>query len=130
MYLESKETKGISPTLAELQALKVNVAEVLNATSKEVDDLFSKLVNALESSGLSEPYKWDYYESCFYVGSLLTTIGKYQLYVSSRTSPLTSAIPQLRFFELSNFQVENIQICPDTWILYYRKLIFSYCGFI
>eukprot|EP00795_Rhopilema_esculentum_P010624 gene10624-19364_t len=75
MYLESKETKGILPPLAELQVLKVKVAKALNATSKEVDDLFSKLVNAMESSGFSEPYKWDFYESCFYVGSLLTTIG-------------------------------------------------------
>eukprot|EP00794_Sanderia_malayensis_P016101 gene16101-17722_t len=75
MYLESEYAKQALSPGWEMTKLKQSLATRLNATISSIDDMFKKLEEALVDAGVAEPYKWDYYESCFFVASMLTTIG-------------------------------------------------------
>ncbi len=76
MYLEADEAKHTLSPGNEMKLLKKAVQRELNATSDDINALFMKLEKAVHENGVKEPYSWDYYESCFFVGSLITTIGK------------------------------------------------------
>eukprot|EP00794_Sanderia_malayensis_P003503 gene3503-4003_t len=80
MYLEAEEAaKSLSPS-KELLLLKEEIRKRLNnttssTTAADVNAMFMNLEKAMKQNGAKEPYRWDYYESCFFVGSLITTIG-------------------------------------------------------
>ena len=77
MYLESEEAKKLPSPSAEMAILKKEICQRFNATEAEVDDIFKAFEHALDiNHGVAEPFRWDYYESYFFVGALLTTIGK------------------------------------------------------
>lgn len=77
MCLESEEAKRLPSPSAEMAILKKEICQRFNATEGEVKDIFKAFEHALEANhGVPEPFRWDYYESYFFVGSLLTTIGK------------------------------------------------------
>ncbi len=76
MYLEGEEAKKAFSLNAELSFLKGELREALNISKTRVDQLFANLETSIKQNGGKEPYSWDYYESCFFVGSLITTIGK------------------------------------------------------
>ena len=76
MHLEQEEArKSLSPQL-EIASTKDIIVQHSNMTRKEVEEIFKNVEKAIQQNGVKEPYKWNYYESCFFVGSLLTTIGK------------------------------------------------------
>ena len=76
MLLERHEAqKSLSPQ-REITLAKRYIFQLSNMSRKEIDDIFLNVEKAIRQNGVKEPYKWNYYESCFFVGSLLTTIGK------------------------------------------------------
>ena len=76
MYLEQGEArKYLSPQL-EIASAKDGIVKHSNMSRKEVEEIFKMVEKAIQQNGVKEPYKWNYYESCFFVGSLLTTIGR------------------------------------------------------
>ena len=80
MLLEADESsKMLSPTI-ELSKLKEHLRKEMNVSEEHISFLFIDLELASSENGLKEPYSWNYYESCFFVGSLVTTIGKDSFY--------------------------------------------------
>lgn len=76
MYLEADEVKRLLSPKHEISNLKQMITSKSNLSRQEVEFLFRRMEKAIKENGVKEPYTWDYYESCFFVGSLLTTIGK------------------------------------------------------
>ena len=75
MYLESSAAKDALSPHMEILKLEKSIAIRLNVTVASIHVMFEDLYSSLGDSAVAEPYKWDYYESCFFVLSLLTTIG-------------------------------------------------------
>ena len=69
--------KTLSPK-HEMKMLKLKVAQLLNETSTSltIEKIFVNMEKAVNSNGVGEPYTWNYYESCFFAGSIITTIGR------------------------------------------------------
>eukprot|EP00795_Rhopilema_esculentum_P014699 gene14699-5796_t len=75
MNLEAEQAKKALSPNKELRCLKNKIAKQTNLSENYINMLFRRLEKAIKENGVKEPYKWNYYESCFFVGSLLTTIG-------------------------------------------------------
>ena len=76
MSLEREKAEKSLSLKREIALAKARLLLRCNISKKEVEEIYRKVEKAMQQSGVKEPYKWDYYESCFFVGSLLTTIGK------------------------------------------------------
>ena len=76
MVLERGEAEKLLSPKREVARAKARLLLRYNISKKEINEIFGSIEKAMQQNGLKEPYKWDYYESCFFVGSLLTTIGK------------------------------------------------------
>ena len=76
MHLEHDYAKESLSPQKEMALAKSSIMQRYNLTRKEVEEVFMRLEEAIHQNGVKEPYTWNYYESCFFVGSLLTTIGK------------------------------------------------------